>query len=274
MKPYLFAIDLDGTLLYDLDTMSERMVAFIKSLQKEGHKIVIATGRPYRASDFIYDRLGLDTPIINYNGGLISHPNDDGFEEINITVDKDALIEIFDQNLSYIHNAFSEVRDAIYLYKDDETIRPFLHKTDDSPLYVGHFKDILDHDPNGALIMAEGNGGEMIKRYVDDHPDDEISARIWHVSKTYDAIVEVYPTKVNKGMALAKVAAYLKIPRERIIAFGDGQNDIEMIEYAKVGVAMKNAYPELRKKANLVLPHTSEEEGVRLFLQGFLGRTE
>ena len=78
MRKYLIALDLDGTILYDFDTISDELSAFLLRVQQDGHRIVIATGRPYRSSKFAYERFRLDTPIINYNGGLITHPGEIG----------------------------------------------------------------------------------------------------------------------------------------------------------------------------------------------------
>ncbi|MCK7486458.1 MAG: HAD hydrolase family protein [Bacillus subtilis] len=118
-----------------------------ESPQKEGHRIVIATGRPYRSSRFVYERFGLDTPIINYNGGLITHPRDPSFPVVNFTVRKEVIIDIFDHNIEHIRNAFSEVRDTIYLYREEAAIEPLLHRTADSAVHIGPLRDILETGP-------------------------------------------------------------------------------------------------------------------------------
>ncbi|WP_419151931.1 HAD-IIB family hydrolase [Aeribacillus alveayuensis] len=74
---------------------------------------------------------------------------------------------------------------------------------------------------------------------------------------------------VNKAVGLQKIASYYNIPQERIIAFGDEDNDLEMLQYAGLGVAMGNAIPEVKAAANYVTK-TNEEDGVALFLQEVL----
>ena len=66
MEKYLIVLDLDGTLLYDWKTLKEDTKDYMLELSKEGHKLVIATGRPFRSSERYYKMLELDTPIINY----------------------------------------------------------------------------------------------------------------------------------------------------------------------------------------------------------------
>uniref|UniRef100_UPI003015FAA4 HAD-IIB family hydrolase n=1 Tax=Oceanobacillus massiliensis TaxID=1465765 RepID=UPI003015FAA4 len=75
-KKHLIALDLDGTLLTDKKEISSRTKQTILTAMDEGHIVVIATGRPHRASIDYYKQLGLNTPMVNFNGALIHHPND------------------------------------------------------------------------------------------------------------------------------------------------------------------------------------------------------
>src|SRR5690625_5463976 len=75
-KQHLIALDLDGTLLTNNKTISMRTKDIIFRAIEDGHIVVIATGRPHRASIQYYQSLGLTTPMVNFNGGLIHHPTD------------------------------------------------------------------------------------------------------------------------------------------------------------------------------------------------------
>ncbi|HPE00054.1 MAG TPA: HAD family hydrolase [Bacillota bacterium] len=270
MSKYLIALDLDGTILYDFDSLSETLCDFMKEVQKQGHKIVIATGRPYRSSKFVYDRFDLDTPIINYNGGLITHPKNPDFNRVNYTVDKNIIIDICDNNHDHIRNAFCEVRDAIYVEWEEKEIEPLLHVKGATKILYGEFKDILDKDPNGAIIIGKQGRGKLIKEYIDKTYSNRVLSRIWDLSGEYDSIIEVFTPESNKGKALAYVADYLGIDQSHTIAIGDGHNDIEMLEYASLGVAVRNAHPELIKVADLILDYTSKDGAVYRFLSDFL----
>jgi len=270
MKKYLIALDLDGTILYDFDSLSESLCDFMKDLQAMGHKIVIATGRPFRSSKFIYERFDLDTPIINYNGGLITHPKIDSFKEINYTIDKDIIIDIFEGNLTHIRNAFSEVYDSIYLYKEEKEIEPLLHVYGSTGLIVGDLKDTLIQNPNGFIIIGKQGRGKIIKDYVDSKYHGVVCCRIWNLSGEFDSILEIYTPESNKGKALEYVADYLGFKQEQVVAIGDGHNDIEMIEYANLGVCVRNAHPDLIKVADKVLDYTSAQNAVYRFLSKFM----
>ncbi len=272
MNKYLIALDLDGTILYDFDSLSETLCAFMKKIQDLGHKIVIATGRPYRSSAFVYERFGLNTPIINYNGGLITHPKDKTFPIRNYTVEKEEIIDIIKNNHDHIRNAFSEVKDTIYLLREEKEIEPLLHVAGATDLIIGELERTLDKDPNGAIIIGKQGRGKIIKDYIDNKYSGKILCRIWNLTGEFDSILEIFTPESNKGDGLKYVAEYLGFDRKQLIAIGDGHNDIEMIEYAALGVCVRNSHPDLIKVADLVLEHTNTENAVYRFLSDYLYR--
>jgi len=272
MKKYLIALDLDGTLLYDWSTLREDTKEYLKALKAEGHKLVIATGRPYRSSERYYDALELDTPMINYNGGLISSKHDQHFKEQTIYLDKDAVLDIFENTKEHIHNGFCEIKDDIYLLEESEDIVDLLHFFNGAKLHVGDFKETLPSGPNGFIIVAKKNHGQYIESYVNKHYKGKILARNW--GDEYNFIIELYTPKTNKGDALKHVAAYLGFDQEDIIAFGDGHNDLEMLSYAGMGVAMANAHEELKLVADLVSEYTHKEKAIEKFLDQYIKKVE
>jgi len=270
MRKYLIALDLDGTILYDFDTIIPELRDFLRFIQKDGHKVVIATGRPYRSSRFAYEAFNLDTPIINYNGGLITHPQDANFPVVSCTIHKETIIDIFESNVGHIRNAFSEVKDAIYLFREEKAIEPLLHVGGASLIKTGHLQDTLDSDPNGFIIIGKEGQGHYIADYVNDKYQGEVLSRIWNLKGEYDSIVEIYTKESNKGKGLAYVADYLSWPISDVIAIGDGHNDIEMLKTAAIGVAVKNSHPELLEIADVILDKTAKENAVTCFLKSFL----
>jgi len=267
MKKYLIALDLDGTLLYDWQTLKDETKDFLMDVKSKGHELVIATGRPYRSSIEYYNRLELDTPLINYNGGLITWKNNPEFEEVNVTVDRDAVIDIFNKNEAYIRNAFCEIKDDIYVMENTEEIQPLLHFFNGARLFSGSFEETLpkDEGANGFIIVANKHQGQHIEEYVKKHYPNKLMTRNW--GNEYEFIIELYTPKTNKGIALKHVADTLGFKREDVIAFGDGHNDIEMLEYAGTGIAMNNAHEELLKVADIHLKESHQENGIEKYLK-------
>ena len=102
---YLITIDLDGTLIQGFDNYDKQSFELLKELSKNNY-IVIATGRPYRSSKYYYDLLNLNTPIINYNGALVHHPKDKNFSKIMITVPKEIIIKVLNDNIDTVIGFF------------------------------------------------------------------------------------------------------------------------------------------------------------------------
>ena len=93
IKKKMIAIDLDGTLLNQESQLSEYTISTIKKVRKQGHLVLIATGRPYRMAETFYQQLELDTPMINFNGSLVHIPNRRWEWEKNVLIDKSYLLE-------------------------------------------------------------------------------------------------------------------------------------------------------------------------------------
>ena len=92
----MIALDLDGTLLRSDNTISDYTVDTIKKIQEKGHKVVIATGRPYRMALEHYRRLQLETPMITFNGSLTHLPEKKWDFEHSVTIDKQYLLDVLD----------------------------------------------------------------------------------------------------------------------------------------------------------------------------------
>ena len=101
---------------------------------------------------------------------------------------------------------------------------------------------------------------------MDDYHAELIEHRKWGAPWN---IIEIIKKGINKAVGLQKVAHYFDIPKDRIIAFGDEDNDLEMIDYAGVGVAMGNAIDELKSVAKHVTT-TNEQDGIGTFLEAYL----
>jgi len=264
-KDYLIAIDLDGTVVTDFNNYDYKSLRYLKKLAKH-NKVIIATGRPYRSTKPIYEMLGLDTPIANYNGAMIHNPNDYLFPKTNITIDKDVVIELIKNKKDALINVFCEVEDDIYLWKKDDKIKPYLH-SNGGTLAVGNPEDTLTDDPNGAIIYAETKWQQELSDYLIDKYKNKVNLRFWPLGDNL-VLGEVYNAKTSKGQALKQIAQYYQIPAKKIIAFGDGHNDIELLKTATISVAMANSHPDLFEVAKYITKSVYKH-GVYYFLKKY-----
>lgn len=263
-KDYLLAIDLDGTLIKNFDQYDEISFQHLKKL-KETNKIVIATGRPWRSTRYFYELLDLDTPVINYNGALVHNPKSPAFKKTMITIPREVVVDLIRDLPDLLINVFCEIEDEIFLWKYTPEIVPYLH-VEGGVLNEGEMDGILRGDPNGAIVITKAGSEEALQEYVKAKYGKNLNLRIWSAGEI--VVSELYSHLTSKGRALASVGSFYGIPKEKTIAIGDGHNDLDMIAYAGIGVAMRNAHPELLKIADIVT-ESLDEHGVHAFLKRF-----
>ncbi|RDW18253.1 Cof-type HAD-IIB family hydrolase [Oceanobacillus arenosus] len=265
---HLIALDLDGTLLTDNKVISTQTKQTVLTAMEEGHIVVIATGRPHRSSINYYHELGLKTPMVNFNGALIHHPTNKNWDALHNPMPIRTAHAIIDAcfDLS-VNNILAEVMDDVYLAQyDEKLIEIYQEAPNDPPFKIGNIKQALKDDPTSILVLPKDEQVQALRRHLDDYHAEFIEHRNWGAPWN---IIEIIKKGINKAVGLQKIAHYYDIPKERIIAFGDEDNDLEMIDYAGVGVAMGNAIPQLKQLAKHITK-TNEQDGISVFLEEYL----
>ncbi|GAB3060245.1 Cof-type HAD-IIB family hydrolase [Virgibacillus ainsalahensis] len=267
-KRHLIALDLDGTLLTDKKEISPRTREVVQKAIEDGHVVVIATGRPHRASIAYYHSMGLNTPMVNFNGALIHHPRDNKWDALHNPMPIRTAHKIIDACYDFdVNNILAEVMDDVYLEEYDEKIIDIFQSAQgDAPFSIGNIKNELKEDPTSLLIYPREDHIHQLRSHLDDYHAELIEHRKWGAPWN---IIEIVKKGMNKAVGLQKIAYYFNIPKERIIAFGDEDNDLEMIDYAGVGVAMGNAINELKSVAKHITS-TNEQDGIGIFLEEYL----
>lgn len=262
MKQHLIVLDLDGTLLTDNHTISPKTKQTLMKAKEAGHLIMIATGRPFRASNIYYQELGLTTPIVNFNGAYIHHPKNPSWQAIHSPIDMRVVHDVIDSVDKYPYeNLIAEVIDDVYIHVEAPTMMN-IFKMGDPKVTIGNLRGNLNENPTSLLIHANENNVPLIRRHLQEVHAELIEHRRWGAPFN---IIEVVRKGLNKAVGVSLIAKDLGIPRDRIIAFGDEDNDLEMIEYAGIGVAMGNGISELKNIANEVTG-TNNEDGIANFL--------
>lgn len=266
-KQHLIALDLDGTLLMENQEIDPSTKRVIMQLIRDGHIVVIATGRPHRASIRYYRELKLNTPMVNFNGAFTHHPDDDNWQVLHDPMPVRTAHQIVEACYDLkVNNIIAEVMDDVYLSQYDERLVNMFNKTAPSPFQIGNLIHKLQDDPTTLLIQPKNESLNELISHLDDFHAEIVEHRKWSVPSY--SVIEVMKKGMNKAVGLQKIADYFGIPKERIIAFGDENNDLEMIEYAGVGVAMGNAIDELKSVAKYVTD-TNENNGIGTFLEDY-----
>lgn len=264
---HLIALDLDGTVLTDDKKIAAPTKRMIKRMMDDGHIVVIATGRSNRLSILYYNELQLRTPLINSNGALLHHPHDKSWGIHHTPLNRKTALEIVDACYQLnSKNVLATVHDHVYLDRFDENIIGFYGsaKKEDG-FFIGGLKEQLKDNPTLMMLYPDKKHWQSLTDHLDDIHADVVTHWNWGAPHH---IIEVMNKQMNKAEALKRIAEEYNIPKERIIAFGDGANDLAMIDFAGVGVAMGNAIDDLKTIAKYVTD-TNEEHGVANFLANY-----
>lgn len=263
---YLIAFDMDGTLLNSKKKISFLTKHYLRKLAKQGHKIILSSGRPSRALKSYYKELGLDTPMVCYNGAFYFSPNDKDFRSHEFEFPKEIVCKIYDEVKPYAKNVMCETDTEIWLDKEDLYLAKFFWY-EGMDMHYGDLPKILNKNPMTMIVQTP----EEMKnrdRYVIDNIVEKyegIAARFWTGSPYF----ELFYKGTSKGEAIKEVAKYYGLDKDHIIVFGDAENDIEMFEVAGVPIAMKNGKDFVKKCAKYISIKDNDHNGIYYTLKAF-----
>lgn len=264
----LVAIDLDGTLLTDDKRISQENLAVLKKAKEQGVKVVLCTGRPLAAITPFIEQLHLNEPgdySITFNGGLVQK-NDTG--EI---LSKSALTLKDVQRISQLMTKLDLPLDVL----SEEVVLQLPTSANHSSLYPT-LNGLLTYKPAKLEDLAsEGLYNKVVMAYHQEFLDQQIEKipvsfkEEYEVIKTRSNLLEFMPKGVTKALGLDHLAKHLGMTSDEIMALGDEENDLSMIEYAGMGVAMANAVEKVRRAADYITV-SNEEDGVAKAIEKFI----
>lgn len=245
MAVKLFVSDLDGTMLPSGDIVSSENIAAVQCAVRAGVTVTIATGRMFEAALPVAEALGVDVPIIAYNGALIKSPSGRIYEEHAIDPMLARDIITFAQARGWYIQSYSGgvLRYAVTceesrFYEDSQKITGKAVGRDGMLAYVtGNCK---------LLLVTEGRAVSEARAQM---LLDAFGAHIG-VTRSADRLVEIVVKGVSKASALTALAAKLGITADETMAIGDAYNDLPLLKAAGKSVAMGNAFPEVKEEAD------------------------
>jgi Cof subfamily protein (haloacid dehalogenase superfamily) len=245
----LAAIDLDGTLLGPDKKIGEENAAAVRKLSQNGVQVIIASGRRHQNSIRFQRQLQLDGPIIACQGGLIRDGESGNVIEAHF-LPQNVARQIANEGEEYGVQAIYYHLDHLYVSeRNDQWL----------DLYESRVGERAEALP--SLDQLDGRRALKIVWYGDpavlQKVRPEVSVRYTakvDVLSTESENLEFMPRGINKAAALAKVAEQFGVPREQVLSFGDGENDVEMLAWAGMGVAMRHGNSAAIAAARLVSP--------------------
>ncbi|CAM3327521.1 Cof-type HAD-IIB family hydrolase [Vagococcus fessus] len=252
MIPKLIVVDLDGTTLNSNGVISEENKLSLRKAAEQGIEIAIATGRTFESARDFMNEIGINGHVVTLNGSGVRH----------IEANKPLY-------LSYIE---PEVVSHMMSVDGVNRVNSYFNTGEKSYVIVRE-REIYDSFPfNPALHEINslddlGSDISNLSKLLFSTSDSELLEEINQGLKKL-ALEVVYPDKwclevtaegVSKASALAILADELGITQQEIAAIGDSENDLEMIRYAGVGIAMENAMPSVKEAAKYITTHHNED---------------
>jgi len=259
MQYKLIVTDMDGTLLNREQEMTPKNREAIDFAIENGVSVALASGRMYDSAKQHIEYLNMDIPIIACNGSLIKSSN--GTLIYSNKIDTELCLKAVEVLEKYNVYYQCQHEDLLFCKESDNKdskyykINEFM-KTQTKVVIEDDLKDsILNNDILKFTIIEENNTSilPVIKEELEKIEGLKITS-------SWENNIEIMSEGVDKGQAIKMLCEHLNIDRSEIMAFGDNYNDIEMLEYAGLGVAMGYSNDDIKESADYVTD-TNEESG-------------
>lgn len=256
MKYKLMALDLDDSLLNDQLQISEKNRKAIQAAEAMGIHVVFCSGRAMESMMTYVNDIGVhekEDYIISYNGAAIDRL--DGVRVFFKPIEGDALIDLIKLGREYDID--------VQLYTDKFLIEKYTERSKryeeltNTPVEV--IED-LTTIPSSIKVLYNYIANEKLEKLrleiIEKHGDK------FNVFYSKPHYIEVLNKEANKGLAVQELARMLNIKREEVIAVGDGFNDVSMLDYAGLGVAVQNAPEGVKMVADYITKGTNNEDAI------------
>lgn len=272
-KYKLICIDMDGTLLDEKGQVTKQNKAALKAAYDKGVHIAITTGRIFQCASHYADLIGVSGPVITSNGAYIGIKGSEKAIYQSIMT-KEALYDFYHaakkyDMLIYFFTTWGVVSDRAFP-KDHPYIALNETLPEEGRIHlkeVAHFEEAFEKYDGSflkAICIEEKEKWKLAKlrEELETYPHFEVVT-------SWENNIEIMSAGTSKGSGVEKLAQYLKLQREEVICIGDSENDLSMIRYAGLGVAMGNALPEVKAAAQYITT-SNGESGVAKAIQKFV----
>ena len=238
----LVATDIDGTIIIPEKTFTQEVKSCIKSLCQKGIKVVLVTGRMHAAASLIAKDLGLETPVVSYQGGLIKDSNKTLYEKCLTKEQTDRIIDwareekihlnLYNDDILYSEQKCYEIERYCNNLHTQYEIKPFCE---------------VDKIKVNKLLAIDYNNPEKINKFEKELPS--IFPELYIVKST-PYFLEFSNKEASKYCAVRFLQNYWGISEEETLTIGDQNNDIALLKAGGLKIAMGNATDELKSIAN------------------------
>lgn len=252
----LVAIDLDGTLLDPNSQVTERTDKAVRAVLEKGITVIFATGKTYTAVAPLVERFGIKTPCICVQGLVVYNGDGKIMHQQVLSPAAARQVITYAEDRGFFVLLYSGARILMRARNEEVEKTLFTRYHEPVPETIGALQNVLDSVPiNKMALVGEPRTVKALRW--------QLNAQVGNMMRLMQAgvpqMVEVLPPGTSKGMALKALLKELKVDPEHVLAIGDAENDLEMIQLAGIGVAMGQAEQHVKDAANYVVASNAED---------------
>lgn len=264
----ILALDLDNTLFNDQKEVSWANKKALQAARAKGVKIVITTGRPLKAIESLLEELDLlteDNYVISFNGGLVQKTSGEILAKSGLTRQQVAIIQEEMANLALpvdvlsggvVYSMASQGNHSLYQQANPMLTFKEIDSLADLPKDISYNKVVI--------VFEEQFLNQQLKLIPADLYDQ------FEIFKSREIILEIMPKGVHKAVGLELLTKHLGVDQSQVMAMGDEENDLTMLRWAGLGLAMKNGAELIKEAADAVTEKTHNESGVAWAIEKYI----
>lgn len=262
----LIVSDVDGTLVSNTNQIGELTSDLVPKLKKKNILFSLASQRIYSSLIPIASSLDIDIPLISLNGALVKGRSGEVLSKAVINPSKVAkAVKLAQQSLVRVALCYN---DEIIYTDDNSVLKDFMSRVGTTYRLVDSYDNFMD---DVLEIILMGNEKKPVKDIMSKIKFPfNFSLKIkYYRSNSMDKVynLEILKKGVSKKTGLQALTKHLGIKKNEVVVFGDWYNDRDLFDFGGLNVALNNAVPELKEKANYITEKTNDEDGVGHFLK-------
>jgi len=224
--------------------------------------VIVVTGRMMQSVRRFLEPAHLDEPVICYQGAVVADADGQWLRHEPIPLELAREVIELVQNVGFGLNCY--VDDELYVAKATQGSRAYAGFQDLVIHEVGDLLEWLDEPPTKLVCVGDPQELDGVEARMKAHFGERL-----YISKSLPYFLEFAAAGVTKGAGLDFLAEHMGFTREQTVAFGDGENDVELVEWGGYGIAVENAHPRVKAVADWICP-SAQEQGVAQVLEAVL----
>lgn len=260
----LIALDIDGTIRSDEYPISPRTIKVMNDVRQAGAVVTVATGRTFTSAVRMSAELDIRSPIATFQGAHVADPiSSEVFWQRSLTQDMTLLA--MDALSSCGMEIMGQSGTEVFVLRKTPWIEGYGQRNNVDVRVLRDVQELAGMNPMRLVVV----GAETRIRDLEGSLQSQFSASELHVTRSLPHFCEILHPEGGKDKALEWLCGYLDIKQDQTIAFGNGYNDVHMLRWAGMGVAIGGAVPEVLDVADSVAPPI-EDDGAAQLLEGLL----